>query len=42
MVRDLSGSYRPTLAVCIGLQAVAALLILRRLTNQPPTLQSLE
>jgi MFS family permease len=34
-VRDLSGSYRPTLAVCIGLQAMAALLILRRPTTRP-------
>jgi MFS family permease len=30
VVRDLSGGYRATLAVCIGLQGAASLLILRR------------
>jgi len=34
LVRDLSGGYRPALAVCIGLQIPAALLILRQPTGR--------
>jgi predicted MFS family arabinose efflux permease len=41
LVRDLSGGYRPALAVCIGLQILAALLILRQPTGRPFS-QSLE
>jgi hypothetical protein len=31
----LSDSYRATLAVCVGLQAAAAILIVRRAPRQP-------
>ena len=34
IVHDLSGSYRATLAVCIGLQVAASTLILQRTSGQ--------
>jgi len=34
IVHDLSGSYRATLAVCIGLQVAASTLILQRASGQ--------